>query len=340
MAEIKRLNYIGSKFQLLEWLTTTIKDKTGIDSFEGKVVADLFAGTGIVSYHFRTLGATVLSNDAELYSSIITRAFTRCAYTDKCAELISQLDATSGIVGLITTHYSPHEKCERKFFTVENALKIDAIRRRLEELKDTITDDEYTFILASLIISADAVSNVPAVYGCFLKNFKAKALKPLCLKPIHTLTEVSESSRTLHSDVLALEPITADVVYLDPPYNGRQYSKNYFPLNIIAKSPVEEVTLKGKTGIPSDCFISPFCQKAGVAKAFHKMISNLNAEWVFVSYNSEGILSHEKMSEILSQYGDVTVVERDYKRFKSFDYNKDKAIQEFMFCLHKSSISK
>ena len=336
MTDIKRLNYIGSKYQLLDWLTTVIKDKTGYDSFEGKTVADLFAGTGIVSYHFRNLGASVLSNDAELYSSIITRAFTRSVYTDKCKELIHMLNNEAGSVGLITKHYSLYESNERKFFTLENAMKIDGIRKKLEELKDTITEDEYTFILASLIVSADAVSNVPAVYGCYLKNFKAKALKSICLLPVHTITVLSDSSRTLYSDVLTLEPVHADIVYLDPPYNERQYSKNYFPLNIIAKSPTDEIQVKGKTGIPSDCFISLFCRKGTVANAFDTLFSKLNAKWVFLSYNSEGLLSQEKMLEILSNYGKVSVVERDYKRFKSFDYNEDKAIQEFLFCVHRS----
>lgn len=340
MAEIKRLNYIGSKFQLLDWLVETIQDTTGIQSLAGKTVADVFAGTGIVSYHFRTLGATVISNDAELYSSIITHALTRSVYTETCKEYISKLQSEEGRVGIITQHYSPFGENERKFFTVENAMKIDGIRHKLEELKDSLSDDEYKFLLASILVSADAVSNVPAVYGCYLKNFKQKALKSFQLIPVHTDTTPSDSSRTTRSDVLTLEPVNADIVYLDPPYNERQYSKNYFPLNIIATAPDIQPQLKGKTGIPSDCFISTFCRKNEVQSAFHTLLKKLNAPWIFLSYNSEGLLSQEKMLEILSDYGDVTVVERDYKRFKSFDYNKDKSIQEYLFCVHKTVISK
>ena len=76
-AKIQRLNYIGSKYQLLGWLTDFMKEKTGFASFQNKTVADLFAGTGVVSHHFRLQGATVYTNDSELYSAVIAHAFTR-----------------------------------------------------------------------------------------------------------------------------------------------------------------------------------------------------------------------------------------------------------------------
>ena len=345
--KIKRLNYIGSKFQLLEWLTSSIQEKTGWTSLKNKRVADLFAGTGVVSYHLRTLGACVISNDAELFSSIITHAFTKSIYTEKCKNLLIELNTTPGIlVGFITTHYSPHESSERMFFTVENAKRIDYLRQQLETLRSDITNDEYIFLLASLIISADAISNVPAVYGCYLKSFKAKAQKSLKLEPIHTMTASPHAgSNTFNLDVLSSELLgsfTADAVYLDPPYNERQYSKNYFPLNIIAKTPTDlltEPSLKGKTGIPSECFLSPFCRSGAVEESFHKLFRELKTEWIFLSYNSESLVSKEKMLEIMRLYGKVSVIERCYKRFKSFEYNKDVEIKEYLFCFQRVASS-
>ena len=345
--KIYRLNYIGSKFQLLEWITNNMKEKTGWTSFANKIIGDLFAGTGIVSYHFRKNLAKVISNDAELYSSIITHAFTRSLYTEKCKKVISEFQRElqenkhSTTNGFITSNYSPQCSTERKFFTIENAKRIDYIRNKLETVKDTISEDEYKFILASILLSADAVSNVPAVYGCFLKNFKTKAVKNLTLMPIHNNTfEPVSGSNTYNSDVLNTDFISSfesDLVYLDPPYNERQYSKNYFPLNIIAKTPeklLTELPLKGKTGIPTDCFISPFCKRGDTAeKAFDLLFRELKTKWVFLSYNSESIVSKEKMLDIMKKYGTASVIERDYKRFKSFEYNKDVDIKEYLFCL-------
>ena len=347
--KVSRLNYIGSKYQLLDWLTTTMKIKTGWESFAEKTFVDMFAGTGIVSYHFRKQMCKVLSNDAELYSSIITRAQTCSIANTNCISLLNSLQSElnakkhESVAGFITKHYSPYNGNERKFFTVENAKRIDYIRGRIEELKSELSSDDYTFILASLLISADAVSNVPAVYGCYLKNFKAKATKALTLIPIHTNIEPCvANSATYNYDVLNtefLDSISADIVYLDPPYNERQYSKNYFPLNIIAKTPDQLTTeppLKGITGIPVDCFLSPFCKKGKtVENAFETLFRELKTKWIFLSYNSESIVSKDKMVELMKKYGSVSVEEREYKRFKSFEYNKDVSIKEYIFCLQK-----
>jgi adenine-specific DNA-methyltransferase len=108
---------------------------------------------------------------------------------------------------------------------------------------------------------------------------------------------------------------------------------------MIALSPdkqKDEKPLKGKTGIPESCFISPFCKKGTtVEQAFEKLFTNLNTEWIFLSYNSESLITKERMIELMQKYGEVTTVERDYKRFKSFEYNEDKQIKEYLFCLHK-----
>jgi len=277
-------------------------------------------------------------------------AFTRSLYTDNCKKIIddfqNELNDNKHLTynGFITNNYSPNSENERKFFTIDNAKRIDYIRSKLESIKDTILADEYKFILASILLSADAVSNVPAVYGCFLKNFKTKAIKTLILLPIHNNTIIPvEGSITYNTDVLDTTFINNneyDMVYLDPPYNERQYSKNYFPLNIIAKTPEQlltELPLKGKTGIPSDCFLSPFCKKGNsVENAFKFLFSGLKTKWIFLSYNSESIISKEKMLEIMNLYGNASVIEKEYKRFKSYEYNKDIDIKEYLFCLNKN----
>lgn len=342
--KIKRLNYIGSKYQLLDWLIDSIMNITKYDSLQDKVIADLFAGTGIVSYHFRNLGCKIISNDSELYSSIISWAFTKSVYNSTVSGIIKKLQEEidgnkyENYVGFITSNYSPYSVCERMFFTVENASIIDYVRNRIEEIKEEVSEDEYKFLLATLLISADSVSNVPAVYGCYLKKFKEKAVKKLKLIPIHTMeySKNTDESIVYNMDVLSeelLKNVISDIVYLDPPYNERQYSKNYFPLNMIVKKSDEE--LKGKTGIPNECFLSSFCRKSEVEDSFKKLVGGLNSEWIFISYNSESLISKERMIEILKEYGDVGVIERDYKRFKSFEYNDSKEIKEYLFYIHK-----
>ena len=353
MEQVHRLNYIGSKHRLVSWIFDVISAKAG--GFAGRRVADLFGGTGIVSYNLRKMGAVVVGNDAELYSSVIVHAMTRSVLSADCEGFIRRIgrDLENGAylgddtdtIGVITRSYSPHDGCPRMFFTVDNARRIDYIRRRIEAEfgADAERKDDYMFLLASLLVSADAVSNVPAVYGCFLKQFKERAVRALVFEPIHTLREFGVmGSRCYHSDVLAdslLDAVEADIVYLDPPYNERQYSKNYFPLNILALPPVEQtgvVLRDGVTGIPEVCFMSPFCKKKEVVGAFERLFSRLKTTWIFLSYSSESLISKDAMLALMGKYGEVSVVETDYKRFKSYEYNADNGVKEYLFCLRKT----
>lgn len=343
--KVNRLNYIGSKFQLLDWLTECILTATGWKSLSGKSVGDLLSGTGIVSYHFRKLGCKSFSNDAELYSSVISEAFALATYSGSIPGIIEtlnkELDISSNLTytGYITTHYSPIG--DRMFFTEENAKRIDYLRKRIAELDICYLD--RIFLLASLLYSADSVSNVPAVYGCFLKDFKDKAKKKLVLKPIHTCTiPPVDGSQAFNSDILELASSLPelDLVYIDPPYNERQYSKNYFPLNMIAKDPEAlkyEPELGGKTGIPQDCFISTFCKKKQVEDTFKKLCADLKSKFIVISYNSESLIEKDRMIELLGEFGTVSVFERGYKRFKSFEYNEGNRVSEFLFVVAKAT---
>jgi adenine-specific DNA-methyltransferase len=340
-AKISRLNYIGSKHQLYDFIKSSILDFTGYPSLEGHAVGDLFAGTGIISYYLRNDRAKVISNDMELYSFIICRAMNSTVYNDAIEAKIHYLNGnieSLKYAGFITKNYAPYDGCERMFYTVENAMTIDGFRRQIELWKPEIPENDYNFLLASLIVSADQYSNIPAVYGCYLKNFKAKSLKKLEIAPIHrNRVKAAAGSRCI--SVSAENPTPAlsegmDVVYLDPPYNERQYSKNYFVLNMIGMYEGHP-EIKGKTGIPVTSYISPFCQKKSVKAAFENMVKNIRSTYIFISYSNEGLVSKEEMMELLGEWGEVKVYEKEYKRFKSFQYNETGSLTEFIFALHK-----
>jgi adenine-specific DNA-methyltransferase len=228
------------------------------------------------------------------------------------------------------------------FFTVENARRIDYLRLRLAATRPTLSEDDFYFLLASILTSADAIKNTTSVYGAYLKQFKKRAEAALILKPIHTACTTAASATSSATCLPATTAAAAntgplDAAYLDPPYNQRQYSKNYFPLNEIAKPPGFQSEIKGKTGIPADCFLSDFCKVATVEQAFTDLVTSLNAAWVFISYNSESLVPRARLIEILEAHGEVTVAEREYKRFKSSDITENKQIVEYLFCLRKSA---
>ena len=302
-----------------------------------RTVLSLFTSAGKVR-RVSTMQSCIVTSSLVLYAGVYNR---KVGALSLSTEIDNDGNWTHTMRYML--HYSPNDECERKFFTPENAKKIDYVRNRIEQMKSSLSDDEHNFLVASLLVSADNVGNVAAVYGCYLKNFKKVALRPLVIAPVHTYdTSPSGANITENIDVLSdkLKEIEhLDVAYIDPPYNERQYSKNYFPLNQIAKSPSaleSEPPLTGKTGIPTDCFVSPFCSKRTALAAFEKLVSSVNADWVFISYNTEGIVPREQFEDMLSNYGDVSVVTRPYKRFKSYNYNEDKEISELLFCVHKT----
>ena len=153
----------------------------------------MFAGTGIVGDYFSKKGFIVTGNDKENYSYVVNHASLKSSYCNKLKKLIDSLNNIDGIDGLLHKHYSPNG--DRMFFTEDNAKKADAIRVKIEELKEekTINENEYYFLLASLLQSLDKVANTTSVYGAFLKEFKPSALKSLVINPIHQIKNLSKN---------------------------------------------------------------------------------------------------------------------------------------------------
>ena len=83
------------------------------------------------------------------------------------------------------------------------------------------------------------------MYGAFLKQIKKSAAKDfeLELLPIIPSDKESEAHNENINDLI--KKIEGDILYLDPPYNARQYCTNYHVLETIARYDAPE--LKGKT---------------------------------------------------------------------------------------------
>jgi len=200
-------------------------------------------------------------------------------------------------------------------------------KSEFDELKK-IKDDEYYFLIASLLESADKVANTASVYGAFLKKIKKTAQKNLVLSPAYFETS-SHASEVYQEDANRLiEKISGDILYLDPPYNNRHYGANYHLLNTIAY--YDDFVPKGKTGL-RDYFKSPYCMKALVRNALDELIKKARFKYIFLSYNNEGLLDQETIKGIFSKYGRYSFKEKKYQRFKADkDENREhKAIETY-----------
>lgn len=307
------LNYIGSKYRLCNTIMKLCKEN--IPNMKNKTLLDLFGGTGTVGFNMMDCCKKIIGNDLEYYSYIILRGLLTCNYTENIQEIIQNLNKKEGTEGLIYTHFSPHDGCERMFFTPENAMKADIIRQEIEKYKSS--PNEYYFLLASLLVSLDKVANTTSVYGAYLKKFKPSALKPLVLKPIHTRGNIGSQNQVFNTYAENLvKECKYDIVYIDPPYNQRQYSSNYSQLNYVALYD-ESVKIKGKTGMTEECNKSKFCVRGKIKETFENLLSDIEAEYTVISYNNEGLLTEDELRAILLKKGDVKLYRIKYPKYNS-----------------------
>ena len=332
------MNYIGSKHKLSPFIYKTVTQICGSD-LSDKVFCDLFAGTGIVGRYFKPHVKQVIANDVEYYSYVLNRNYIGNHFEFEYQDFLDALNSLEGTKGFIFENYSEGGKSGRNYFTSENGQKIDAIRIQIKKWKENsqISEDQYFFLIASLLESADKVANTASVYGAYLKHIKKSAAKPLFLVPAliinesHSVPLINQNNQVFQKDANQLiKEITGDILYLDPPYNSRQYGANYHLLNTIAK--YDTFVPKGKTGL-REYYKSDWCRTGEALKSFEELIENAQFSYIFLSYNNEGIMSQNEVETVMKRFGKYTLKTKKYRRFKAdkTENRNHKASETFEF---------
>jgi adenine-specific DNA-methyltransferase len=332
------MNYIGSKLKLSDFIKQSVHSVAG-ENLSEKVFCDLFAGTGIVGRNFKTEVKRVISNDIEYYSFVLIRNYIQNHQDFEYEYLINELNALNGVEGFIFEEYSENGKAKRQYFSEHNGKKIDATRQKIEDWRITsqINDNQYFFLLASLLESADKVANTASVYGAFLKKLKKSAQKQIILEPAVFSQNDNEHTVFNEDGNELIKKINGDILYLDPPYNARQYGANYHLLNTIAS--YDRFAPKGKTGL-REYKKSNYCSRNTVKKSFEDLIRVAQFQYIFLSYNNEGLMSEREIKSIMSRYGKYDLLTTNYQRFKADKEDnrnhKATATTEYLHILEKS----
>ena len=332
------MRYIGNKENILDKIYS-ILESNGI---RGNSFFDFFAGTTNVSQFFKSKGYRIFSSDILYLSYCLQKAYIENNDTPSFSKLLPTLPLSDNIglfsnplsvvvdylnsippvKGFVYKNYTPGgtESLERprRYFIDENGERIDAIRIKIEEWKESglIIESEYYILLACLIETIGFYSNIAGVYAAFQKHWDPRALKRLELKTIDTINNNLDNHVFCADSMDLLEDINVDILYLDPPYNERQYAPNYHILETIAK--YDNPVIRGVTGMRDySNQKSRFCRANTALEDLDKVASTAKYHYLVLSYNSEGIMPQQRIIETLQRYGQVKLEQFEYARFKS-----------------------
>jgi adenine-specific DNA-methyltransferase len=352
------ITYIGNKRALLGFIGNGIRKVQKRLNKNRLKMFDVFSGSGIVARYFKQFSELLMVNDIENYSKITNECY--LSNEDEIdtfllrkyyREIIESADRrlTRGIIAEL---YAPKDDtniqpCERVFYTPRNAMYIDTVRR----LIDAIPGNCQKYFLAPLLSEASIHANTSGVFKGFYKNkdtgigqFGGIRRDALCRitgdiqLPFPVFSNFNCEVIVCNGDankIIAMLP-EADVAYLDPPYNQHPYGSNYFMLNLILEYRYPEKTSK-ISGIPESWNRSRYNKENHALQSLTELVANIKANYVIISFNSEGFISPAQMTKMLEGFGRLEVLETKYNVFRGGRNlaNRDIHVREYLYLLEK-----
>jgi adenine-specific DNA-methyltransferase len=353
------MRYIGNKENLLDKIYQVMESK----NIHGNSFFDFFAGTTSVSRFFKKLDYQIFSSDLMYFSYVLQKAYVENNQLLNFDKLLKQINFQSTslfasplhivieylnqikpVEGFISNNYTPYGTAEleipRMYYSDENGKIIDAIRQKIElwKTENLINENEYFILLACLIETVPFYANISGVYAAFQKKWDPRAVKKIILRPIEFIVNNKENLSFNENSTNLLSQVEADIFYLDPPYNQRQYAPNYHILETIAK--YDNPTIRGVSGLRNyQNQKSKFCNANSAIQELNKIAKEGKFKTLILSYNTEGIMKQENIISTLEKYGKLEIVEFEYLRFKSNNNGESKTkkfIHEQLFILKKN----
>lgn len=335
------MRYIGNKTRLLPFILRTLK-RSGIPV---GTVHDAFAGTASVSRALKAEGWRVHSSDLLKSSYVFQRAYVVADCEEpSLAEMARELSHLPSRVGFISRYFSPEggsDSAGRMYFTPSNAGRIDAAREELEHWRHAgrIAEHTYYLLLAGIIEGADRVANTAGVYASYMKKWQPNARRSFEVVVEQPVKGSQPAEAHLMDATEAAKSIgDVDLLYVDPPYNSRQYVAYYHIPEILAGGWNESPpVIRGKVGLlAGDQGRSQWSHGRRVAKLFSGLLNATKASHALISFNSEGHLEPQALLSLLEKAsvdGQVSHFSQRYRRYRADSdregrhYHRDTALE-------------
>lgn len=325
MYNISNRRYTGSKYKLLDWI-----EKLVLENCEGETFFDVFAGTGVVSAHMSKHYKRIIMNDFLYSNEIIYKAFFGSGEYDeavikKYREQFQKINPNR----LKDNYFS--KNFGGKYFSDNDAKLIGKIREEIKVLKRSLSDREYCILLASLVYSMDKVANTVGHYDAYRKinniedRFVYELIRPE--KPSEKFTIYRKDANKL------VRKVKADIAFIDPPYNSRQYSRFYHVLENVVQW--KKPKLEGTALKPQAENMSEYC-RSSAPEVFADLIKYIDVKYIVVTYNntynsksssSKNKITLEEIKDILSSRGQTTIYKKKHQCFNAgkteFDDHKE-----------------
>jgi adenine-specific DNA-methyltransferase len=281
-------------------------------------VADIFSGTSRVGFALKSEGYKIHANDHNTYAATIAKCYIEAnhdADTGEVKELLVELQNLDGSAGWFTENY-----CEKaRYFQPHNGAKIDAMREKIQTWSSSgeISDTTKAVLLTSLMEAADRVDSTTGVQMAFLKNWAKRSYNEIELRlpDLLPLPDNGPCLATQLDAVNAAKTTTADLAYIDPPYNQHKYLGNYHIWESLVLWDKPEVYGIARKRVDCRERRSEFNSKPRFLQTFEELINSAASPRLLVSFSNEGYASRDEIIEIMGVRGEVKVYESDYKRY-------------------------
>ena len=327
--QLKNRRYLGNKYKLLGFIEDIIFEKCGsISSF-----CDIFAGTGVVGERFNNPSIKIISNDFLSANYACLRTFLGISH-DMEKNVIEKIKYLNSLSNDEKNYFSKH--FGGTYFTEKNAKKIGVIRNEIEKISEN--EDEKNILICSLLYAVDKVANTVGHYDAFRKKLDTVQSLKLLIPNVNYSHNINNEIYKEDANKL-INKIQYDVLYIDPPYNSRQYSDAYHLLENLTEWKTPKVIgvckKMDRSHIKSD-----YCQK-NASHAFTNLIKNANCEHMLLSYNntretkdgrSNARMHDDEILQILNEKGHVEIFEKDYKAFTTGKSNGENNTERIFYC--------